>query len=201
MTDQTNYPDYTLDESLRLTTPEQLKALGDSTRQKILAFLGQQSATTKQLAEALGQPKGTIGHHLKVLQEAGLIRVVRTRLVRAITEKYYGRVARVYRTSTTIGSAGQPDNTLVQEMVGLGLRQALEEMAFSTDPDDPSMSLIVHARIPAKEARRFVKRLEALADEFSQQMVPGEKVYGLAASVYLTDWLDVSTLSDDTDNE
>lgn len=200
MTDQTNYPDYTLDESLHLTTPEQLKALGDSTRQKILAFLGQQSATTKQLAEALGQPKGTIGHHLKVLQEAGLIRVVRTRLVRAITEKYYGRVARVYRTSTSIGSAGQPDNTLVQEMVGLGLRQALEEMASSTNPDDPSMSLIVHARIPAKEARRFVKRLEALAKEFSQQMVPGEKVYGLAASVYLTDWLDVSTLSDD-DNE
>lgn len=201
MTDQTNYPDYTLDESLHLTTPEQLKALGDSTRQKILAFLGQQSATTKQLAEALGQPKGTIGHHLKVLQEAGLIRVVRTRLVRAITEKYYGRVARVYRTSTSIGSAGQPDNTLVQEMVGLGLRQALEEMTSSMDPDDPSMSLIVHARIPATEARRFIKRLEALAEEFSQRTVPGEKVYGLAASVYLTDWPDLSTLSDDTDNE
>lgn len=201
MTDQTNYPDYTLDESLHLTTPEQLKALGDSTRQKILAFLGQQSATTKQLAEALGQPKGTIGHHLKVLQEAGLIRVVRTRLVRAITEKYYGRVARVYRTSTSIGSAGQTDNVLVQEMVGLGLRQALEEMTSSMDPDDPSMSLIVHARIPATEARRFIKRLEALAEEFSQRTVPGEKVYGLAASVYLTDWPDLSTLSDDTDNE
>lgn len=201
MTDQMNYPDYTLDESLDLTTPEQLKALGDSTRQKILAFLGQQSATTKQLAEALGQPKGTIGHHLKVLQEAGLIRVVRTRLVRAITEKYYGRVARVYRTSTSMSSVGQPGNTLAQEMVGLGLRQALEEMASSMDPDDPSMSLVVHARIPATEARHFVKRLEALAEEFSQRMVPGEKVYGLAASVYLTNWLDVSTLPDAADNE
>lgn len=201
MTDQTNYPDYTLDESLDLTTPEQLKALGDSTRQKILALLGQQSATTKQLAEALGQPKGTIGHHLKVLEEAGLIRVVRTRLVRAITEKYYGRVARVYRASTGVGSTDQIANPLVQEMVGLGLRQALEEMAPSTDPDDPSMSLIVHARIPVTEARHFVKRVEALAEEFRQRTISGERVYGFAASVYLTNWLDVSTLPDAADNE
>ena len=41
-------------------------------------------------------PKGTVGHHLKVLEKAGLIRVVRTRQVRALTEKYYGRVARLF---------------------------------------------------------------------------------------------------------
>lgn len=191
MTDHTNYPDYPLDKTLDLTTPEQLKAMGDPARQKILAVLGQQSATTKQLAEILGQPRGTIGHHLKVLEAAGLIRVVRTRPVRAIIEKYYGRVARVYRM-------GLP---LSQEMMGFSLRQALDEMAPSTGPDDPSMDLIAHARIPAAEAHRFVKRVEALAEEFSQHAVPGEKVYGFVAGVYLTIWSDIPSPAGQDEND
>jgi hypothetical protein len=37
-----------------------------------------------------------VSHHLKVLEGAGLIHVVRTRKVRALTESIYGRVARLY---------------------------------------------------------------------------------------------------------
>jgi len=44
----------------------------------------------------VGLAKGTVSHHLKVLEHAGLIRVVRTRRVRALTESLYGRVARLY---------------------------------------------------------------------------------------------------------
>ena len=50
---------------------------------------------------ALDTPKGTVGHHLKVLEKAGLVRVVRTRKVRALTEKYYGRVARLFVLKST----------------------------------------------------------------------------------------------------
>ena len=81
---------------LRVEEPEQFKAVGDPTRQKIISLLSERAATTSQLAEALGQPKGSVGHHLKVLEKAGLIRVVRTRQVRAMTEKYYGRTARLF---------------------------------------------------------------------------------------------------------
>ena len=66
--------------------PDQFRTVGDPTRQRIISLLSER-ATTSQLAEALRQPKGSVGHHLKVLEEAGLIRVVRTRQVRAITEK------------------------------------------------------------------------------------------------------------------
>jgi hypothetical protein len=44
----------------------------------------------------VGLAKGTVAHHLKVLERAGLIRVVRTRRVRALTENIYGRVARLF---------------------------------------------------------------------------------------------------------
>ena len=37
-----------------------------------------------------------MGHHLNVLEQAGLVRVVRTRRVRAVTERFYGRVARLF---------------------------------------------------------------------------------------------------------
>ncbi|HEY7126576.1 MAG TPA: ArsR family transcriptional regulator [Ktedonobacterales bacterium] len=191
MTDHTTYPDYELDDALELTTLEHFKAISDPTRQKILGMLGQQALTTKQLSEMLEQPKGTIGHHLKVLEGAGLIHVVRTRPVRAIIEKYYGRVARHFRTSSDVLATLQSDPSATQPVLGMLLRQALGEMATTTDPDDPSTSLIFHARISASEVREFAKRLEALAEEFRQRAVPGEKVYGLVASIYLTNWPDL----------
>ena len=57
--------------------------------------------STTELAEAIGLAKGTIAHHLKVLESAGLVKVVRTRRVRALTESYYGRVARLFVIKST----------------------------------------------------------------------------------------------------
>jgi DNA-binding transcriptional ArsR family regulator len=52
--------------------------------------------STTELAEAIGLAKGTVAHHLKVLESARLVKVVRTRQVRALTESIYGRVARLF---------------------------------------------------------------------------------------------------------
>ena len=75
---------------------EQLRALADDVRLRIVALLRERAASTTELAEQIGLAKGTISHHLKVLEGAGLIRVVRTRRVRAMTESFYGRVARLF---------------------------------------------------------------------------------------------------------
>jgi DNA-binding transcriptional ArsR family regulator len=201
-TDQYLTPDYDLAEAMSLATPEQFKAIGDTTRTRLLGLLSQRAATTKQLAEALNLPKGSVGHHLKVLEAAGLIHVVRTRQVRAITEKYYGRVARLYRSSTdmhpetTAADAGIPFETMT-----IPLRQALSEFTQAPpDKDDPSTFLINHARVPASLAREFARRLEALSEEFGRNAVPGEQIYGLVAGLYLTDIPDISLLPQDDDN-
>lgn len=65
-------------------------------RLRIVALLRERAATTTELAEQVGLAKGTVSHHLKVLESAGLVKVVRTRRVRALTESFYGRVARLY---------------------------------------------------------------------------------------------------------
>src|SRR5215468_2510426 len=89
-------PDYELAERLALTRPDQVQALSHSTRNTILGLLHERAATVSELAEALQRPKSTVAHHVHVLVEAGLVRVVRTRRVRAIDERFYGRTARMF---------------------------------------------------------------------------------------------------------
>lgn len=89
-------PDYEAVDILIVDEPQQLRALAGQSRQRIVALLRERAASTTELAAELRLAKGTIGHHLKVLEEAGLVRVVRTRQVRAMTERVYGRVARLF---------------------------------------------------------------------------------------------------------
>src|SRR4029450_1464268 len=76
---------------------EQLHAIGDPTRWRILGRLLESPASIQQLAQALGAAKGTIGHHVRVLEAAGLIRLAETTRVRGVTEKRYLRGARQFR--------------------------------------------------------------------------------------------------------
>jgi DNA-binding transcriptional ArsR family regulator len=174
MSDQKASPDYELDDVLILDNPAQFKAIGHRVRQTIFGLLLERAATTSQLAAALGLPKGTVGSHLTVLRDAGLIRVVRTRQVRALTEKYYGRVARHLELSRS--DAGPPAAEIV-------MRRVVGESA----PGEGEF-LLVHSRVPPEDVPRFVERLQAVADEFSAKRKNGAPVYGLVAGIYLTTW-------------
>jgi DNA-binding transcriptional ArsR family regulator len=89
-------PDYEAADVLVVREPERLRALGHDLRAKIVFLLREQALSITELAADLDVPKGTLGHHVKVLEDAGLVRVVRTRRVRAVTEKFYGRTARLF---------------------------------------------------------------------------------------------------------
>src|SRR5512132_1787658 len=89
-------PDYDLADRIALTRPSQVKAISHPLRTTILGLLHERAATVTELAVAVGRPKSTVAHHVKVLAEAALVRVVRTRRVRAIEERFYGRTARMF---------------------------------------------------------------------------------------------------------
>src|SRR5579864_6159322 len=82
---------------LYITTAQQLKAFSDPTRSRILGIIQNQPATAKQIANRLGASPGAIGHHLHVLEAAGLAKVVARRLVRGIVASYYTRTARIFK--------------------------------------------------------------------------------------------------------
>src|SRR5918996_4360894 len=104
-------PDYELADKMVITAPAQLRAIADSLRATILDLLLERAATVAELAAAVKRPKSTVAHHVNVLVEAEMLRVVRTRRVRAIDERYYGRTARVFY----VGVVEQPgdDRSLV----------------------------------------------------------------------------------------
>ncbi len=172
---ETHELDYELDDFVVADTPAALKALGDPTRTLILALLLERAATTSHLAEALDKPKGTVGYHLKVLEDAGLIQVVRTRQVRALTEKYYGRTGR------TIVYAGQPSGSKL-----FMLQQAMDEARVDVT-GRPPMFTIRRVRIPKQRADEFGQRVLELAAEFTSLPRGGDVVYGFVAGVYPTD--------------
>ena len=82
--------------SLTVSTPQQMKALADPIRHRILGIIQNRPATAKQIADRLKMSPGTIGHHLQVLEAAGLAKVVARRLVRGIVARYYTRTARIF---------------------------------------------------------------------------------------------------------
>jgi DNA-binding transcriptional ArsR family regulator len=73
---------------------EQLKALADPLRLRVLETFAQQPITTKQVAALLGENATKLYHHVQILEEAGLVRLVKTRKNRGTLEKYYRAIAR-----------------------------------------------------------------------------------------------------------
>jgi DNA-binding transcriptional ArsR family regulator len=172
-------PDYDAADVLVVREPEQLRALGDDLRAKLVVLLRERAASTSELAEKLGLPKGTVGHHVKVLEKAGLIRVVRTRKVRAVTERYYGRTARLFlfKSSDDAGSEG------VRDVAAASLRTVAEEMLPSAD-DDRATFAVLRVRLTDADALRFERRLEKLYREFRDADDPSGDPFGLVAALY-----------------
>jgi DNA-binding transcriptional ArsR family regulator len=170
-------PDYEADDVLVVREPEQLKALGDELRSKIVILLRDRAFSTTELATKLGLPKGTVGHHVKVLEKAGLVKVVRTRQVRAMTEKLYGRTARLFLFKSTETDAEDVWNAAAS------LRRAAEEM-LPIGSDAQTTFGVVRARLTDADARRLVRRLEKLIDDFRAADGADGKDYGLAAAFY-----------------
>jgi len=174
-------PDYDLDETVVVTAPGQLRALADPLRRTLLDLLLERAATVTELAQAVGRPKSTIAYHVNLLVGTGLLRVVRTRRVRAIQERYYGRVAR----TLYIGALNRPEDKQVVAAIN-GLAEAAAESA-PAHAADQLRCMLVHARIPDEEVRNFWAQVQQLARRFAQIPRSGDQVYGFAAGLYPTD--------------
>ncbi len=174
-------PDYELEERLPLTRSEQVKALGHPLRNTILGLLHERAATVTELAAATERPKSTVAHHVKVLLEAGLLRVVRTRRVRAIEERYYGRTARMFFVAVERPSDADPMGVDFNDFE-VAARES--EVAYR---DGKLWGFIRHARITEPQASAFWERMAELVAEFDRLPRSGDTMYGFAIGVYPTD--------------
>jgi DNA-binding transcriptional ArsR family regulator len=174
-------PDYDLADRIALTAPAQVKAISHPLRTTILGLLHERAATVSELAVALKRPKSTVAHHVKVLNEAGLVQVVRTRKVRAIEERFYGRTARMFY----VGVERSPDGDQMPRDFN-DFEVAARESATAYQ-EGKLWGFIRHARISEAQASEFWGRMAELVAEFDQLQRSGDTMYGFAVGVYPTD--------------
>src|SRR5215831_4289321 len=174
-------PDYNLADRIALTEPSQVKAIGHPLRTTILGLLHERAATVSELAVAVERPKSTVAHHVNVLAEAGLVQVVRTRRVRAIEERFYGRTARMFYVSVERGSDG---DSLPRDFNDFEVAAGESAAAFR---NGKLWGFIRHARISETQASEFWEQMAQLVAEFDQLPRSGKTVYGFAVGVYPTD--------------
>jgi len=178
MTSKPPVPDYDLDDRMELTSAVQVRAIGHPLRTTILGLLHERAATVTEMATAVGRPKSTVAHHVTVLERAGLVQVVRTRRVRAIDERYYGRTARMFH----VGVGSHPrDGVLPLDFNDFDVAASESQAAYQTHQ---LWSFIRHARIPRDRAAEFWRRGMDLVQDFERLPRSGETTYGFVAGVY-----------------
>jgi DNA-binding transcriptional ArsR family regulator len=169
-------PDYELADTIELTTAEQVRAISDPLRTTILGLLHERAATVTELATAVKRPKSTVAHHVKVLTDAGILRVVRTRRVRAIEERFYGRAARMFYIGL-----GRQGGELPPDFNDFEV--AAEESKPAYDAGQ-MYSFIRHARIPEERAAEFWRDVDRLIHHFDQLPRSGDTTYGFTVGLY-----------------
>ena len=174
-------PDYDLADRVALTRPAQVKAIGHPLRTTILGLLHERAATVTELAVAVERPKSTVAHHVKVLADAGLVRVVRTRRVRAIEERFYGRTARMFYVGVERSS---DDSDMPRDFNDFEVAARDSVAAYESGK---LWGFIRHARISEAHASAFWERMAELVEEFDRLPRSGKTVYGFAVGIYPTD--------------
>jgi DNA-binding transcriptional ArsR family regulator len=171
-------PDYEFADYLELTTAEEVRAISDPLRTTLLGLLHERAATVTELAAAVKRPKSTVAHHVKVLADAGLLKVVRTRRVRAIEERYYGRAARMFY----VGLGRHRDG--VDLPPDFNDFEVAAKESVSAHEAGQMRSFIRHARISEEQAGEFWKRIDTVIHEFDQLSRSGDTTYGFTVGLY-----------------
>ena len=168
--------------SFTITTEQQLKACSDPVRSRILGIIQNQPATAKQIAHRLGATPGAIGHHLHVLEAAGLAQIVARRLVRGIVANYYTRTARIFVYELPHDVKGNASLSL--ECITKA-RDELAEALVTIEEDPYQTDGFPHIRLSPERARVYHERLEALLDEIlAETPDPDGEVYGILLAMF-----------------
>jgi DNA-binding transcriptional ArsR family regulator len=179
MSSHSQLPDYELDDLRIITSTPELKATFHPLRSQLLDLLLERAATVRELAAAVGRPKGSVDYHVNVLVDAGLLKVVRTRRVRAIEERFYGRTARIFYV-------GQIEPEQLSAIPNILVDAAAESVP--AHEADRLRAIVRQARISRKDAADFWDRLFALTREFSALPRSGEETFRFVAGLYPTEY-------------
>lgn len=157
-----------------LTTIEQIRALNDPMRMRLLGAIGRRPESAKGLAERFGVPTTRLYHHLGLLEQHGFIEVVATRRSGARTERCYGMRPRsslrptTALTQTTDRRAFAEAVSAVVEMAAASLAEAIvaDRVDFEEEPGTAVISSSM-MRLTEEQQRTFTQEFVELHTRMS----------------------------------
>lgn len=96
-----------MDEVFWIEDMETFEVIADPTRMALLEALATPT-TVKELAESIGVPRTRLYHHVGLLVDSGVVRVVESREKRALTERVYQATAKRYQPSERLLESADP---------------------------------------------------------------------------------------------
>lgn len=161
-----------------LKTERELRAYMHPLRQKILYCLSVSSRgmTAKQLADHLGIAPSSAGHHLSVLEAAGLAELSHTEKIHGLTAKYYRAAPADICLRDTEPAADRMREALMKHSLNemeerfFGSIRAVEAGGKAPVPENGDMRLgVLHLR--PDEAREVQRQI---AEFLASHSAPGE---------------------------
>jgi DNA-binding transcriptional ArsR family regulator len=144
--------------------PEQLKAFTDPLRLRVLEILKRRAATNQQIADELNQPPARVLHHVRVLADLELIRLVDTQIKGGNVEKYYRAVARGFTLHASPDLDPETDLAITNAYLERMRQDVLASGAAW--PEYPAAMYMRTMRLDEDRLAEFTERLLALLTEY-----------------------------------
>ncbi|MDX2128901.1 MAG: helix-turn-helix domain-containing protein [Chloroherpetonaceae bacterium] len=174
---------------------EQIKAIADPLRLKILNVLSEQSMTTKQVAEYLGENVNKLYHHVETLESAGLIKLTHTKQNRGTLEKYYQAIAKHFTLSPVLfevrldtdeeksKSSELTFSSALQATLS-ELKESLNKKLIKSSGSHPFFRRL-QIRTSKEKATKLQAQFEAWIEECEKSnQKNGEQTFGITATFY-----------------
>lgn len=176
-----------------LDEPAQAAAALDPRRSRLLAALAHEPASAAGLAARLGLPRQQVGHHLRALEEHGLVIEVARRTHGGLVERVLAASARAYAVSpAALGPLGAdpalvPDRLSASYLVALAARAVREVGALMRGASQagkplPTLSVDVDVRFASPSERAafaagLAEAVRTLAARYHDDSAPDGRTY------------------------
>lgn len=174
-----------------IETIEQMRAISDMLRIRIINTLEKQPMTATQLGEELGLAPAKVHYHVRELEKVGLLELVETREKGGILEKYYQPIAREISMKKALLSS-PPDEIEasfrgVLDQISDGFLRAFRLRRGQEDSQAyKGMTInLAHLYLTKEEHHNLMRQLSELTRPFeTRRGLEGEKELAFSVLVY-----------------
>jgi len=155
-------------EHYEIETVEQMRAMADVLRLRIINILVEEPMTATQLGERLGLAPAKVHYHVKELEKVGLLEMVEERPKGVIMEKYYQTIARnIEMNNALISSPSDEVEAAFRKLLDQLGQGFLRSVRQRKEQKENSMTISLSNLYMTKEEHHtLVKQMEELSAPF-----------------------------------